>query len=166
MKQAYKGMLEELRRRNWKVRLRKKPTPLPDDITARYPWIPSHIREFMEETDAVESPDDKSWFLTSADFSGESQAAFSWNQWELDSLDAAEDDSELQAEIRSFWAEHFPILMSVKSGYAYFAIRRQDLAIVQGEEPEYEESVDDVTDSFSEFMQMVALGDPRLERWI
>jgi hypothetical protein len=167
MKAEYKETLDALARRGWNVRPRPTPKPLPEEISARYPWMPADVLEFMEETEAVDSPDDKAWFLTSIHFSGESGAAYAWNEWERDSLAAAaeDDDEEWQRRIIRHWDQHFSVMFSVKSGYAYFAIRQHDLAIVGGEEPEYEES-SKVADSFAQFLQMIRSVDPGLGRWV
>lgn len=55
------------------------------------------------------------------------------------SLESASDD-EFAAQVRQFWGDHFPLIYSVRSGYEYLAIRRCDLAIVAGMEPEFEET--------------------------
>jgi hypothetical protein len=41
--------------------------------------------------------------------------AVRWDEWERQSLDAAGEDDEWRARIRSFWDTHFPILLSVKT---------------------------------------------------
>lgn len=166
MKKAYAKALDELAKDGWDVRLLSRKKPCPKDVVLRYAWLPKDVRSLLEEAEAIDSPDDKAWFNTSTSLAGESGAAFLWNQWELDSLAAAVDTfPKLQPGIREFWDQHFPVMMSVKSGYAYFAIQKTDLAIVQGEELEYEE-VTQVTKSFSEFLAMLRTGDSRLSRWI
>jgi hypothetical protein len=122
------------------------------------------VREFIEQARAVVSPDEKAWLISTV-LSDDVDAAFAWNQWELDSVEAADDDAELLDEIRQFWDNHFPVVMSVKSGYAYFAIQNPGHTIVRGEELEYEEATD-VTDSFTSLLKMISSGDPKLGRWI
>lgn len=167
MRKQYKNVLDDLASKGWDVRLRSIPLALPDSVRLRYDWIPNDVRQFVEEIDTVVSPDDKAWFVTSTEVSGENGSAFSWNQWELDSLEAAGHDIPRQDRIRAFWDQHFPVMMSVKDGYAYFAIRKQDLAIVCGEEPEYEETTETGrSKSFATFLKKVASGDSQLSRWI
>jgi hypothetical protein len=161
MNHECKTLLEKLSAKGWDVRLSAHPRAFPEDVKSRYYWIPAIVQEFFEGTEAVVAPDQKSWFLTSAQLYGVSGWAFSWNQWELDSLEAAGNDLRWQEEIRRFWDRHFPVFMSVKSGYAYFAIRQEDLAIVWGEEPEYEETTH-LADSFATMLAIIESGDPRL----
>ena len=89
------------------------------------------------------TPDDAVWFLSRADFSDAdadaadgSDDAFAWNAFELMSVDAAESAPERE-QITAFWAEHTPLLLSVRGPYAYLALR-SDGAVVYGEEPEFE----------------------------
>ena len=135
------------------------------EITRRYPWMPPEFREFVELTNAVVSADEKAWLLTAADFAGDSDAAFAWNEWERQSLEATDGDPALAERIRLFWDEHLPILTSVKSGYAYFAIERTTLRVVCGEEPEYEDP-SPLASSFAELLRLLAVHDAKLNRWI
>jgi hypothetical protein len=165
MRDEQKAALESLRQRGWQVRLHDRPKLLPQEIQRRYPWLPAEIREFMEATADVISPDDKAWFVTTSDLLGRDGSAYAWNEWELDSLAAAVDDADWQGTIRAFWERHMPVMMSLKSCYAYFAVRMEDLAVVHGEEPEYEET-SDFAPSFSAFLRMVQDSDPRLSLWV
>ena len=81
------------------------------------------------------------------------------------SLAAAGSDSRLRRAIRTFWDGHFPVMSSLKSGYAYFAIREQGSILVRGEEPEYQYTTV-VADSFTGFLELIGSNDPRLARWI
>jgi hypothetical protein len=165
MNQEFLESLRLLSRKGWDVQLRVTPANFPGDVIQRYSWCPDGVREFVENTDAVIAPNQKSWFLTSSEFAASSDSAFRWNQWEVDCLEAADSDPEWQAEIVCFWDRHFPLMLSLKSGYAYFAIRQEDLVIVAGEEPEFEGTAIIAT-SFPEFLTMVSSNDPRLARWI
>ena len=102
---------------------------------------------------------------TARDFSGESGLAFAWNEWERQSIEAAEGDEELERRVVAFWDSHLPILLSVKSGYAYFAIEQSSLRIVRGEEPEYEEATP-LAPSFTALLQLIKGRDRRLSLWI
>jgi hypothetical protein len=55
--------------------------------------------------------------------------------------------------------------MSVKSGYAYFALQSDSLKVVCGEEPEFE-ATGEVASSFGEFLQMLVAEHQRLVRWV
>ncbi len=74
-------------------------------------------------------------------------------------------DAQWQQAVRTFWGQHFPVRMSVKSGYAFFAVHQQGQRIVRGEEPEYEGAAV-VTKSFTGFLKMLCAGDPRPARRI
>lgn len=165
MKSDYKKTLDLLARNGWTIRRRSRPKALPKDIVARYGWVPNDVWNFVKETDLVITPDEKAWFITSSQLSGESGFAFSYNEWEILSLDAAGTDLKWQQRIRAFWDEHFTVLMSLKDGYAYFALRKEDLAIVCGEEPEFEEVVR-MADSFADFLNKLRSGDPQFSPWI
>src|SRR5947207_2324529 len=165
MKTQYRRAIETLAAKGWDVRLQPRPKPCPDHVITRYGWLPKDILAFLEETEAIVSPDSKSWFNTSTDLSGQSGAAFSWNQWELDSLAAAENFPKLQDGIRDFWDQHFPVMISVKDGYAHFAIQKPDLVIVCGEEPEYEEATT-VAASFADFLKELCADKNQFFRWV
>lgn len=110
------------------------------------------------------SADDRVWFLSAADYrsaaeasepaeTGDDSDGFAWNEFELLSLDAAQTDAEA-AEVKRFWAAHRPIMLSVRDGYAYVAVR-SDGAVVFGEEPEFEET-QTVAENFPELLALIA----------
>ncbi len=68
--------------------------------------------------------------------------------------------------VTTFWDSHFPLLLSVQDGYAYFALRRSDSRVVVGYEPEFEASAMEVAKDFRSMLEMIAAGDARLRRWI
>lgn len=149
----------------WHVELFQQRRQLPLPIVERYPWLPPDYLELIEEAKLISSPDEKAWFLTVADFSGESDSAFAWNEWERQSLEAADGDEAWKRRIVAYWNSHCPILMSVKSGYAYFAIEQSSMRVVAGEAPEYEEcSV--LASSVRELVHLITTADSRLERWL
>ncbi|MFO0667235.1 MAG: hypothetical protein U0174_25000 [Polyangiaceae bacterium] len=138
---------------------------MPSAVSARYPWIPTGYEALVRETRAVVGPDEKAWLLTVCDYSEVTESAHAWNEWERQSLDAAHDDAAWSARIRAFWDSHFPILLSVKSGNAYFAIERSRHRVVCGEEPEYEET-SVIAATVEELLLRVVERDPALARWI
>jgi hypothetical protein len=123
----------------WTVRIASKRVTLAAEIARRYAWVPDEIVELVESLQVAASGDDKAWLLTARDFNGVSASAYRWDEWERQSLDAAGDDTDGRARITQFWNDHFPIAASVRSGYAYLAVARGSLGIVEGDEPEYEE---------------------------
>jgi hypothetical protein len=158
--------LDKLQKLGWTIEKQAAPRALSADILHRYNWIPEDLSDFICETKKVCSPNIKSWFLTSEDFNGTSGLAFAWNAWEILTLDSARKsrDEQWAASIRSFWDEHFPIFISVKGEYAYFAIEKGTLKIVNGIEPVFEETVF-VTDSFADLLKMFIEQDSRLAVW-
>ena len=97
------------------------------------------------------------WFLCQPDYDGTSDSAYRWNEFELQSLEAAEGDDDWRREITRFWDRHFPIFLSVKAGYSFLALRLTEPdygAVVYGHEPEYEE-VDVICPSFTELGRLM-----------
>lgn len=158
-------MSELLRIAGWRVERCARRQALPAELVRRYPWMPADYRDFVEETKLASSADEKAWFLTARDFAGEPGPPFAWNEWERQSIEAAEGDEELERRVVAFWDSHLPILLSVKSGYAYFAMEQSSLSIVRGEEPEYEETTP-LAPSFAALLQLIKGRDRRLSRFI
>lgn len=140
------------------------PTPLPSLVLARYPWIPSDVRSLLETYRTIANQDNTAWFLTGREFAGEAGSAYAWNEWERQSLEAAGGDAKWQQSIRAFWDAHIPIVLTVKSGYGYFAVERSG-TIVRGEEPEYED-VRVVAPTLEEFLRLLAEDGARFEAWM
>ncbi len=93
------------------------------------------------------------WFNCYDEFIGNSDIAFKWNVFETISLEAAEDDLNWQKDIRLFWDNHLPIIMSVADTYSYYAMNLNG-KIVFGMEPEFEE-VKIIANSFEEFINKI-----------
>ena len=89
----------------------------------------------------VSNPKQTAWLLGADEYAGIAETAFEWNAWEKLCLDCAkqEGDEEWSMQIAEFWDDHFPVALSVASGYAYCALRKADLMIVHGAEPDFEE---------------------------
>jgi hypothetical protein len=157
--------LERLKRAGWNVELLAPGTDLPPQIIERYRWLPREIMKLVSTVGVAVSADEKAWILSAADYRGTATSAFAWNEWERLSLSAAGDDERWRSEITGFWDRNFPLVMSVKSGYAYFAVERDSLAVVVGEEPVFEEP-HQVARSVSRLFRMIARGDRELSRWL
>lgn len=139
---------------NWEIRHRRNPeVSLPDEVASRYKEIPDTFKQFLQLLDVCITPDEKSWIICLNDYCGISDIAFSWNEFEKISLEAAEGDREWEAEITSFWDGYFPIALSVRNGYSYFALdlKNDYGSVVYGYEPEFEE-IEKIADSFVEFL--------------
>jgi hypothetical protein len=159
--------LKQLQQQGWNVEKREQPKEVNAEVFRRYNWMPSDVLQFISETKSVISPENKAWFQTSDNFNNTTDSAFKWNQWELLSLDCAqkERDGAWATSIKSFWDTHFPIFMSVKSGYGYFAVEKSTLKIVQGFEPEFEETLP-LADNFLDLLEKLMRRDPSLRSWV
>lgn len=134
--EAAYGVLRDL---GWSVSTQDRSPYVPAVLVNRYSWLPANVRDFISHLKSAVSKDRKSWFLGVPEYEGTGPSAFAWNQWELDSIQAACGDNEWIESITGFWDSTCPILLSVRSRYSYLAVRECDLSIVSGAEPEYEE---------------------------
>ena len=151
-----------MKEQGWDIKLNKEQGKyLPEAITNRYTNIPKLWLEFIANVKYMVSPDETVWFLSAGDFDIQGDKAFQWNEWELISLESADGDIEWESEIKKFWSNHLPIVMSVKGGYSYYAISMQDGSIVQGCEPEFEEC-EFVAHSFAAFIERIAKNELQL----
>jgi hypothetical protein len=138
------------------VELASTPQPLlPADVAERYANVPVEVTKFLAELQTCVSAAGSAWVLTSADFHGAADTAFRWNEFELMALADADDDLAAQTEARQFWDKHFPFMIAVHSDYDFIAVRLDDLAIVHGCGPNWEET-STVAASVSSFFVMLA----------
>jgi hypothetical protein len=112
--------------------------------------------EFLKRFKSLSNADESRWFISTDEFSGNSDAAFSWDAIERMSLDAAMTDRDAE-DVRTFWGRHLPILMAVDGDYQYIALDRMSGAVVHGVETDFE-SVSNLDDSFDGFMVAVMEG--------
>jgi hypothetical protein len=112
---------------------------LPQNVFERYN-IPIEYKQFLENIESCINADENVWFLCIEDYLPKSEDDFRWNEFELISLESADDDAELINRIKNYWNKHFPIIMSVRGDYEYYAINVENKKIVYGCEPEFEES--------------------------
>lgn len=146
--------------RNWKVITNDNmDVMLSCEFQKRYKNIDTEYFEFLKCFKRVISKDERTWFLCADEYNESSDFAFKWNEFELLSLEATQDDDEWKKEIEEWWTNKLPIILSVKSGYSFYAI---DLdsdtgTIVKGIEPEFEET-EIIANSFYEFLNMVIQG--------
>src|SRR5512147_863032 len=107
-------LLRELRKRAWIIKESgDPPAPLPEHIRERYPAIPVEVTDFLGGLELCHNGAENAWIMTPSDFRRTTDEGFRWNEYELMSLDSAQDDPERQAEIRAFWSQHLPIMMAV-----------------------------------------------------
>jgi hypothetical protein len=110
----------------WKITLKNsKIENLPKDIAERYN-IPDEYKTFLENMDICTNADESVWFLCIEDYLPKSEDGFRWNEFETISLGAADSDSESIKNIKNYWDKHFPIIMSVKGDYEYYAINTEN----------------------------------------
>lgn len=141
-------LLQALLKADWKI-VSTEPGPamslsLPPLLVARYGALPDNYQTFLLAIEFCVHPLQDAWFLGLQDFSGSSEPAFFWDEFEGQSLVAAEDDEAGQEEIRKYWDKVLPIAQSVRSGYAYLGLHLKSDhfgAVVLGREPEFEEAV-------------------------
>lgn len=157
MNKGCREFIEWAKMNNWNVLEKNEhSSDLNAEIASRYRKIPIEYLDFLKKVNRLISPNEKSWFLCEDDYNNDSGNDFKWNEFELLSLEAAEDDEQWKSEITSWWNNHFPILISVDGAYAFYAIDLQnDIgAIVKGYEPEFED-VDIVASSIEEFFESI-----------
>lgn len=128
---------------------------LSQTILDRYPNLPKDYLTFLANIEYCVIQDEKSWFNTIGDFNGTTDNGFRWNEFEIMTLDAYEDETNEETNgIIAFWDKHIPFLMSCRNFYCYFAIcllTDNYGKIVYGNEPEFEET-ETVANNFSDFM--------------
>lgn len=130
---------------------------LPEPVKNRYTGYQESWMRFISIVKSLVRKDERAWFLCAEDYDIQGDKAWQWNEWELRSLEAAEDDTVWKKEIRQFWDNHLPFFLSLDSGYAYYAFSMEDGSIVYGMEPEFEEC-ETVAESFEDFMEKVMSG--------
>lgn len=145
----------------WNVELSDKKQDLPKHINERYKFIPSDWLEFVQCFKTIVNGADNIWFNLPDDFANEN-AEFQWNEFELICLDSIKDEDGENSETwlketREFWDNYLPIVMSVASGYHYYAIGIKTGEIFEGRDPEFEE-IEIVTSSFTDFIEKIISG--------
>jgi len=126
--------------------------------------MPADYRHLVEAFGSVTSADERAWLVTGEVFAG-SDSAFTWNEWEVQSLESAGDDRPFAARIVQFWDQHVPLVMSVKSGYAHFSLDLKTLGVVVGSEPEYERVLP-LASSVEALLHRIVESDTALAAWI
>ena len=139
------------KKKGWTIEIAETLMELPEEVKARYKNIPkewfgfiSHFADIMNSTDDL-------WFLTCENFL---DGVWSYNEFENISLEAADGDEEWSEEIKAFWDNNLPIVMSIGGDYQYYAIELDSGKVVQGWEPEFE-STFEVAESFVEFIEKI-----------
>lgn len=153
------SFLDWAKNNHWQIETQTPPVlELPIELTKRYDSLPKEWLDFLSRATLCANQADTTWFLCADDYNSNQDIAFRWNEFELMSQEAAEDDPALLAEISSFWNAHLPIVLSVGSGYAYYAIDLKSGGVIMGSEPEFEEA-EPIATSFEEFLKKIMLGE-------
>ena len=127
-----------------------------NSILNKYNDIPITFINILKEYSNISSKDDTTWFICEKDYLDESEDAFRWNEFELMSLEAAEEDEKWKIEIKDWWRKKLPFIMSVSGGYSYYAIDLEENkgTIIFGREPEFEDAIV-VAKNFDEFIEKI-----------
>lgn len=130
---------------------------MPQSLGTRYGELPSDYQAFLMRIKTCVHPRKDAWFLGLQDFNGSSGSAFSWDEFEQQSLSTAEDDDPWKGEIKEYWDKVLPIALSVRSGYVYLGLRLEVDhygTVVLGREPEFEEALP-IAASFSDLCRVM-----------
>lgn len=136
MPELIRSAAESLQEAGWTS---EPPTSTENGVPSPLRAAPETVIRWVSSFSLLSNSDETVWFLSRDDYSTGAEGAFAWNECELLSIQAATTDDEAVAVSR-FWRRHTPILLSVRNGYEYLAVR-DDGAVVHGSEPEFEEAV-------------------------
>ena len=116
----------------WEIELEETLGKAPDLFYKRYNWVPQEVVHFLGLLKTAHNLSDTAWLQGFRDFADSSDSEFRWNEWEMQSLDAAEEDINCKQEISRFWDSHLPLMMSVSDGYSFIAIQEKTHYLVVG----------------------------------
>jgi hypothetical protein len=155
---AVQKLIEALRTTGWSIVTGGNDTSA--GVPALHQRMPDDYESFLSSVTLCVNAAETAWFLCAKDYNGQRDTAFRWNDFEMQSLEAAGGDASWKTEITTFWSKTLPIFLSVKSGYAYLALNVDPGSdrygsVVYGREPEYED-VTHICDSFSDLCDLVA----------
>lgn len=148
------SFIEWARKNNWNIVINPEKIDLPDSIKNRYN-IPEQWFNFICNLGICENQSSTKWFLTLNDYFPITEV-FQWNEFELQSLEFADNENEKE-QIILYWNTHLPIILSIDGEYSYYAIDTENGSVVLGYEPEYEESTV-IADDFNAFIENVISG--------
>ncbi len=153
------NLLKTLLKNQWKINTYTNPLLVFENerINQNLERLPNSFLYFLSYVQSAVNLGDSAWFLCKDDYNEKSDAAFKWNEFEKESLEAAKEFDDLYFEIKKFWDSHLPIMLSVKRGYSHISLSLCENsfgAVVLGDEPEYEE-VEKITSSFDEFIEVI-----------
>ena len=96
---AFSSQIGRLRGLGWSCRWHSQPVELPSVLRTRYPWLPPEYLDFVCGLDKCVNSDETHWILAPADFDITEHHAWRHDEWERLSLNSANGDEDLIAEI-------------------------------------------------------------------
>ena len=142
----------------WNVEPAEEKRGLPKEIRERYAFIPDDWLDFIQSFSICINGDNNLYFQLLEDYGNDADdSAFRWNEFELISLEAASGDEKWTADIKEFWDNYLPIVMSVGGDYHYYAIGIRTGEIFDGWAPEFEEP-EIVAPNFTDFIEKIIEG--------
>ena len=142
---------------DWIIEDSNSKCKLSANIIERYKEIPEDWLSFINRFNICMNNTETTWFLLKENYEPKNEDEWRYNEFEILSLESAQDDNEWIKEIHDFWDNNLPIIMSVGNGYEYYAIEIKSGAIVHGIEPEFED-VEKVANSFNDFINLIIDG--------
>jgi hypothetical protein len=134
---------------------------LKNNIDGKFSKVTNDFLLFINSFTLLANEDDNAWFIPLEDYLNKDEVeGFAWNEFEMESLEYAEDDSQVKV-IKNFWNNHLPFFMSVKNGYTYIAVvldGESKGSIVSGNEPEYENTTkiaSSLNDFFDKYIKVL-----------
>ncbi|MFA6958874.1 MAG: hypothetical protein WC538_23630 [Thermoanaerobaculia bacterium] len=147
-------LLETLKARGWKVKLRIGAVELlPPSVAARYPAVPHDLVEFLSSFELCENVAQRAWFFTAEDYWQEAGPICRWNECETIALQSCTEEDE-RTEVTAFWDAHLPFMIALHSDFDYLAVAvsgENKGKIVHGFAPFWEEPTV-IAASFAEFL--------------
>lgn len=137
----------------WTCEAAREKFEIPPEILARYKHVPQDFLDFISDFSKIINAEENMWLLTANDYLACDDDAYRWNEFELMTLEWADDEEE-KAEITAFWDNFLPVFMSVAGDYHYYAINIKTGEIFEGWSPEFEEP-QIAAPSFTEFVERV-----------
>lgn len=134
-----------------------------NEVLRNFKNLPLNWKNLAEQYSIIENEGQTVCFLCADDYNAKPDGEFQWNEFETISLNAAIGDEKWAEEIKKWWSDKLPIVMSVRNGYSFYAIDtgKGNGAIIRGQEPEFEDAKV-VAEDFDSFLKKVIGGDIEL----
>lgn len=159
MVQTKDTILSALRAHGWQIKEdRTQQFELPPALLVRYPILPQSLKEFLTGLTVCANAEQTAWFLCRDDYHSQSDSSWRWNELELMLLEWADTKQE-RDEITAFWDRHYPFLLSVRTGYAFFAVNLASGQIVHGLPENGVGETTVIAASFEEFLAQLLAGE-------